>query len=124
APADATALDSIGRVLERTGDLSTLVLTEGLLVYLREEEVAGLSHALAARTNVRRWLLDISGAAAVRWGGRGKLGQQLADADAVHRWAPEDGPDFFRRHGWTPVEVRSSWQAAARLRRLPRRLRD
>jgi len=47
----------------------------------------------------------------------------MANANATHRWAPADGPDFFRPYGWAPVEVRSSWDEAARMGRLPRFLR-
>jgi methyltransferase (TIGR00027 family) len=118
-PADLTEPGAVERVIDTTGELPALVLTEGLLVYLREEDVVRLSRALASRANLRRWLLDVSGVMAVRWGGRGRLGRQMANANATHRWAPAEGPDFFRAHGWAPVEVRSSWEDAARLRRLP-----
>jgi len=113
-PADLTDAGAVARVLEKTGDLPSLVLTEGLLVYLREEDVARLCQTLAARQNLTHWLLDISGAAALRWGGRGRMGRQLASANATHRWAPREGPDFFRTFGWAPVEVRSSFEEAVR----------
>jgi methyltransferase (TIGR00027 family) len=122
-PADLTDAGAVERVLERTGERPTLVITEGLLVYLREEDVVTLSRALASRPNLGRWLLDVSGASARRWGSRGRMGRQLASANATHRWAPEQGPEFFRAHGWAPAEVRSSWEEAARLGRLPRWLR-
>jgi len=118
-PADLTDAGAVARVLESTGELPTLVLTEGLLVYLQDEDVATLSRTLAARSNLGRWMLDISGAAAVRWTSRGRLGGQLASANAAHRWAPQEGPDFFRAFGWAPVEVRSSFEDALRLRRVP-----
>ena len=47
------------------------------------------------------------------------MGRQLASANATHRWAPRDGPDFFRAFGWAPVEVHSSFEEAVRLRRMP-----
>ena len=118
-PADLTDAGAVARVLEKTGDLPSLVLTEGLLVYLREEDVARLCRTLAAWQNLTHWLLDISGAAALRWGARGRMGRQLASANATHRWAPREGPDFFRTFGWAPVEVRSSFEEAVRLRRMP-----
>ena len=117
-PADLTDADAVARVLEKTGDLPSLVLTEGLLVYLEEEDVARLSGTLTARQNLAHWLLDISGAAALRWGSRGQMGRQLASANATHRWAPREGPDFFRAFGWAPVEVHSSFEEAVRLRRM------
>jgi methyltransferase (TIGR00027 family) len=122
-PADLTEDASIEQVLDHTGELPTLVLTEGLLVYLHEPDVVRLCRALAARPNLRYWLLDVSGASALRWGGRGRMGRQLASANATHRWAPEQGPEFFRPFGWAPVETRSSWHESARLGRLPLWLR-
>jgi methyltransferase (TIGR00027 family) len=118
-PADLTDAAAVARALEITRDLPSLVLTEGLLVYLREDQVARLSRTLAARQNLAYWLLDISGAAALRWGGRGRMGRQLASANAAHRWAPREGPDFFRAFGWAPIEVQSSFEEAVRLRRMP-----
>src|SRR5437879_2330793 len=118
-PADLTDAGAVQEVLERTGDRPTLVITEGLLVYLLEEDVVKLTRALAARPNLVYWLLDVSGAAATRWGSRGKLGRQMANANATHRWAPADGPEFSRPYGWAPVEVRSSWEESARMGRLP-----
>jgi hypothetical protein len=47
----------------------------------------------------------------------------LAAARASFRFAPEEGPDFFRPLGWEPVEVRSSWEEARRLGREPWLLR-
>jgi O-methyltransferase involved in polyketide biosynthesis len=122
-PADVLDPDALVRALDRTEQLPTLVLTEGLLVYLHEEDVVNLSRTLAACANVCCWLLDITGRSAVRWSGCGRLGRQLATANAAHRWAPENGPAFCRTHGWNPIEVRSSWEEALRLGRLPRWLR-
>jgi methyltransferase (TIGR00027 family) len=95
-PSDLTAKGAVEEVLDRTGDQPTLVLTEGLLVYLSEEQVVTLTRALATRQNVLGWLLDVSGPASLRWASRGRLGRQMANANATHRWAPADGPDFFR----------------------------
>jgi methyltransferase (TIGR00027 family) len=118
-PADLTDAGAVTRVLEKTDNLPSLILTEGLLVYLQDDDVARLSRTLAARQNLAHWLLDISGAAALRWGGRGQMGRQLASASATHRWAPREGPDFFRAFGWSPAEARSSFEEAVRLRRMP-----
>ncbi len=35
------------------------------------------------------------------------------------RFAPEEGPAFFARYGWNPVEVHSMLKTAAVLKRLP-----
>jgi len=111
------------RAADATAQRPTLVVTEGLLVYLAEENVVGLARDLAARSNFDHWLLDISSPQAISWGKRGKVGRQLASANASHRFAPPHGFEFFRPYGWQPVEVRSLWEEARRLDRLPGFLR-
>jgi methyltransferase (TIGR00027 family) len=100
----------------------TLVVCEGLLVYLTHEEVVALGRNLAERDDIRWWLLDLAGPLFLQWGAR-TVGCQLAAARASFRFAPEEGPDFFRPLGWEPVEVRSSWEEARRLGREPWLLR-
>jgi methyltransferase (TIGR00027 family) len=102
----------------------TLVLTEGLLVYLAAEDVSALALDLAGRPEARWWLLDLAGPAVLRWVERRPVGRQLAAANAAYRFAPMEGPDFFQARGWEPVEVRSSWAEARRLGRLPLALRS
>ena len=112
-----------GRAADATAQRPTLVVTEGLLVYLADEDVVGLARDLAARATFENWLLDISSPQAISWGKRGKVGRQLASANASHRFAPADGFEFFGPYGWQPAEVRSLWEEARRLDRLPGFLR-
>ena len=107
------------RAADATAQRPTLVVTEGLLVYLAEEDVVGLARDLGARANFDHWLLDISSPQALSWGKRGKLGRQLKSANASHRFAPAVGFEFFSPYGWQPVEVASLWEEARRLDRLP-----
>ena len=46
------------------------------------------------------------------------MGKDLQQAGAPFKFAPDEGPVFFERHGWKPVEVHSLLRTAARLRRL------
>ena len=46
------------------------------------------------------------------------LGKDLQQAVAPFKFAPDEGPAFFERRGWKPVEVHSLLDTAARLRRL------
>jgi methyltransferase (TIGR00027 family) len=94
----------------------TLVVCEGLLVYLTRDNVAALGRDLAAQPAIRWWLVDLAGPLFLQWGTR-TLGDQLAAAGASFHFAPEEGPDVFRPLGWEPVEVRSAWQEARRLGR-------
>lgn len=94
----------------------TLVVCEGLLVYLTPDEVAALGRDLAARATIQWWLVDLAGPLFLQWGMR-TLGDQLSAAGASFHFAPEEGPAVFRPWGWKPVEVRSAWEEARRLGR-------
>lgn len=94
-----------------------VVITEGLLVYLGTDEVAALARDLAAAPGVHRWVLDVGSPALIRMLNR-RVGRALAEAQAPLRFGPAEGIDFFRPHGWRPLEVRSSLKEGARLRRL------
>jgi methyltransferase (TIGR00027 family) len=120
---DLNDLQARVRAADATAQRPTLVVTEGLLVYLAKADVVGLARDLAARANFDHWLLDISSPQAMSWEKRGNVGRQLASANASHRFAPPDGFEFFRPYGWQPVEVRSLWEEARKLDRLPGFLR-
>ena len=94
-----------------------LLVAEGLLVYLTEDEVAALGKDLAAPVAFQRWIIDLASPALLRMLAR-KMGAPLDQAGAPLRFAPEQGPDFFTRCGWKPEEVHSTMHAAARLNRL------
>ena len=95
-----------------------LVVAEGLLVYLTEEEVADLATDLAAPAAFQHWILDLGSPALLKMLAK-KLGAPLDQAGAPLKFAPEQGPDFFVRCGWKPEEVHSTIHAAAKLGRLP-----
>jgi methyltransferase (TIGR00027 family) len=120
---DLTDAGARRRVFDQVGGRPALVLSEGLLVYLAAEDVSALGRDLAERRDFHWWLLDLAGPLFLQWGNRGSWGRQLSAANASFRFAPAEGPDFFRPLGWEPVEVRSSWEEARRLGREPWRLR-
>ncbi|HEY2846629.1 MAG TPA: SAM-dependent methyltransferase [Pyrinomonadaceae bacterium] len=94
-----------------------LIISEGLLVYLSEEYVAGLAGDLAAQSNFRDWIIDLANPALLKM--MKKTYKMLDDADASMKFAPAEGPHFFTQFGWSPVEVHSALHTAARLKRLP-----
>ena len=51
------------------------------------------------------------------------MGQDLRHAGAPFKFAPDEGPAFFERAGWKPLEVPSLLHTAATLRRLWWRMR-
>ena len=94
-----------------------LVVAEGLLVYLTEDEVAALGKDLATPVSFQHWIIDLASPALLRMLAR-KMGTPLDQAGAPLRFAPEQGPEFFTRCGWKPEEIHSTIHAAAKLNRL------
>jgi methyltransferase (TIGR00027 family) len=95
----------------------TLIITEGLLIYLTPEEVGALARDLAAPPSFQRWLADVSSPGLLRLLQK-NMGPQLAESGASFKFGPKEGPGFFVPYGWTPADVRSPLKAAARLKRL------
>ena len=97
----------------------TLIISEGLVLYLSPEEVGLLATDLAAHEQFRYWLLDITSPALLKML-RKKMGKAFDEAAAPFKFAPAEGPEFFTKFGWSPVGVRSIWHTAGELKRLPR----
>jgi len=94
-----------------------LVISEGLVVYLSSDEVALLAQDLAAQPNFRSWILDMVSPKLLATLQK-RMTSNLKQA-APFKFAPEEGPAFFVKFGWTVVEANSLLRAAARLNRLP-----
>jgi methyltransferase (TIGR00027 family) len=95
-----------------------LIITEGLIAYLSEEEVGALAEDLAVPQSFQRWVLDLASPALLRMLQR-KMGSKLDQAGAPLKFAPPEGPDFFIRHGWRAVDVRPMFETGVRLKRVP-----
>ncbi len=93
-----------------------LIITEGLLIYLTSDDVAGLAKDLAVPPSFQSWILDIASPGLLRMLAK-RMAKQLNEA-APFKFAPPEGPDFFIPYGWKPVEVRSLLKTAAKLKRL------
>jgi O-methyltransferase involved in polyketide biosynthesis len=103
------------------GSGRAVVLTEGLLIYLDEDQVSGLARDLHD-LGVATWIVDISSPALLKML-RERVGGMIAAAGAPFKFAPENGPDFFIPLGWKPVEIVSLLKTAGRLKRLTGMLR-
>ncbi len=115
---DLADRDARREMLARVGAAAArvLVVTEGILVYLDEAEVASLADDLRRAMPAGLWLLECMSPAVlarqrVRWG------KKLRAAHAEHKFAPAAGLEFFRPHGWTPRTTRSLLDEAQRLGR-------
>src|SRR6266480_3423468 len=87
-----------------------LVVSEGLLVYLDDKEVTSLGQDLAVARSFQHWVIDLASPALLKMFAK-KIGAPL-------KFAPREGPEFFARSGWKPVEIHSVMHAAAKLNRL------
>ena len=99
-----------------------LVLTEGLVIYLMADEVCALGRDVAAQPAFRHWVVDIASPGLLKMMLE-RMSDHVKEAGAPFLFAPPEGPPFFERCGWKPVEVRSLLKAAGRLHRLPLFLR-
>ena len=96
---------------------NALVITEGLVIYLTPEQVGQLADDLAIASGFKHWVVDL-----VSPGLRAMLTRQfgdlLGDAGVPFKFSPDQGPDFFRPHGWRPAAVRSMLKTAAEKKRI------
>ena len=113
--ADANAYDAIFRQidLERR---CVLVITEGLLIYLKTAQVAALARTLHRNESFRWWLTDITSPRALAvlkdvWA------PVFAHGRATFQFAPADSTAFFDSLGWREDAFRSALEEAQRLRR-------
>ena len=120
---DLADVDGRRRLFERLGGRAkkALVLSEGLMIYLAAEEAGALAQNLFEVSSFQSWVLDIASP--------GLLQMLLPNTDmefgegvAKLKFAPENGPDFFKPYGWETVRVDSLGKTAAALKRLPKEL--
>ncbi|MFQ6395528.1 class I SAM-dependent methyltransferase [Nocardia sp. KC 131] len=98
-----------------SGAQRALVLTEGLIYYLSDDEVVSLAAALN-RPEIAWWALDVNNKAIVKR--MGKATTELL-ANAPWQFGPVDPLGFFTDLGWTADEVEPLVPAAHRFNRLP-----
>jgi len=100
------------------GARDTLVITEGLLLYLDAQQVSALSYDLH-RNEIGGWITDLVAPVVIR-----QMMRQMPILDnAPMKFAPADGVAFFERQGWTVSHIRSILKEAGRQKRLPTVLR-
>jgi methyltransferase (TIGR00027 family) len=93
-----------------------LVITEGLLVYIPEAEVQVLATDLASQNAFVYWAQDfvspdVLASLNKNWG------TLLGQAEASMVFAPAEGAEYYRPHGWMPKSVRYFAEEAQRLNR-------
>jgi len=104
--------DRLGR-----GSKQTLILSEGLLIYLMPQEVGALALDLAGPASFQFWTVDLVSPGLLEMMKR-RTGEHVNQAGAPFLFAPAEGPAFYAAYGWTAAEVRSILKTAAKLGRL------
>ncbi len=99
------------------GSRNALIIAEGLLIYLTPEENLALARDLAATPGFRYYAVDLTSPALMKMLQK-RMAGTLEHAGAPLKFAPPEGPDFFRPGGWTPVQVDSLLKVAGGLKRL------
>lgn len=95
----------------------TIVLTEGVVPYLAEAEVAALADDLHAHAAFGHWIVDYFSPATYRYRERTPLKRRMANAP--WRFAPPDYHGFFATHGWTAESIRYLGEEGRRRGRAP-----
>jgi methyltransferase (TIGR00027 family) len=88
-----------------------LVITEGLLAYLKEKQVAALAKDLASYPQVRWWLTE-SPATPTFMAKEVSRWRTYASPRVELRFAPVEGTHFFDPYGWYPAIFYSFLEAA------------
>jgi len=94
-----------------------LIVTEGLIGYLDEEEAGALAKDLSAQHHFKRWVFDLMSPGLLALVQK-EMGSFLKDANAPLKFAPKEGEGFFLRYGWRSLESKSKLKTAATLHRL------
>jgi methyltransferase (TIGR00027 family) len=96
-----------------------LVITEGLLVYLESDQVAGLARDLHDIARATWWLTDLASPMLLKFLEK-QWAPKLKEGNAPFQFGPAEGTAFFTPFGWREAEFRSTWDESFRLQRTMR----
>jgi methyltransferase (TIGR00027 family) len=99
-----------------TASKRVLVISEGLLIYLSEPQVAALADDLHAAPSFQWWCIDLASPQLLKMMDRWMKNPTLKK-NAPFKFGPEASTNFFLPHGWKVKEWRSSIEEATRLDR-------
>ena len=91
-----------------------LVLTEGVIPYLTEEDVGALADDLRALKSARWWVVDYFSPQVLRMRAR-RMKHKMQNAP--FKFTPGDWTGFFKAHGWRCAEMRYLAEESERLKR-------
>jgi methyltransferase (TIGR00027 family) len=111
--ADADRREMLARV--DAGSRKLLVLTEGVLPYLADDEVGALGDDLHALDHIVYWIAEYHSPQVIKFRDRGGMKEKLKNAPFKFR--PADWFGFFAQHGWRQKETRYLSDQGDKLRR-------
>ncbi|MBN3923748.1 SAM-dependent methyltransferase [Nostoc sp. NMS4] len=98
-----------------------LVITEGLLSYLHETQVALLATDIYEQSNLNWWLFELESSLALKdydqVYARKIFDQYFANGNKTLLFAPEQGAEFFQQYNWKVAKSVSAWKELHRLNR-------
>jgi methyltransferase (TIGR00027 family) len=97
-----------------------LVVTEGLLVYLKKEDVILLASDLHKEQNFRSWITDVINTNLLARATKNTLNPGLTWDVRVH-FGLDDNVEFFGQYGWDIAAIRSMSKESRRIKREPPR---
>jgi methyltransferase (TIGR00027 family) len=81
-----------------------VVLTEGVVPYLTEEQTATLAEDLKAQSHFNYWIVDYFSPRVYKYMQSAQRKNQMKNAPVV--FYPQDWFGFFKSNGWVPKEIR------------------
>jgi methyltransferase (TIGR00027 family) len=94
-----------------------MVITEGVIPYLTEQQVGALADDLSAHPRFAFWISEFFSPVAYPYIRAAARRRQMVNAP--FRFLPADWPGFFAQHGWVKKELRYGSEIAIRFRRRP-----
>jgi methyltransferase (TIGR00027 family) len=100
-----------------SGAKKVLVLTEGVIPYLTEEQVAELAEDLRAQPRFACWIGEYFTPNMYRYLKMARRSRVMANAP--FQFFPADWLGFFAAHGWVEKQIRYGYEVAIKYRRRP-----
>lgn len=94
-----------------------LVLTEGVVPYLTNEQAAELAEDLRQHPEFRYWIVDYFAPRVLKYMQSGKRREQMKNAP--FQFSPANWFQFFASHGWKEKQIRYTMEESVKLGRKP-----
>jgi methyltransferase (TIGR00027 family) len=116
---DLSLLDQRAQLLDSINSRAQqiLILTEGVLPYLTEQQVSSLAQDLSRQSHVHYWIVDYFAPGMIRTLGKRSNRKQMQNAPFLFN--PSHWNEFFEESGWNMKEMKYVLSEGRRLGRNP-----